>query len=43
MQEHVAQLVAHRFGIVGLNGVIELESFFDEVGTERLGSLRAVP
>src|SRR6266550_3123208 len=43
MQQQVAQLIAHRFGIVGLNGVIELERFFDQIGTERLRGLRAVP
>jgi len=43
MQQHIAQLIAHRFGIVSLNGVIELESFFDEIGTERLRRLRAIP
>ncbi len=43
MQQHVAQLVAHRFGVVGLNGLIELECFLDQIRTECLGSLCAVP
>ncbi len=43
MQQQVAQLVAHRLGIVGLDRVIELERFFDQIGTERLRALRAVP
>jgi hypothetical protein len=43
MQQQVAQLVAHRFGIVGLDGVIELVRFLDQVGTERLRRLGAVP
>src|SRR5262249_61357510 len=43
VKQHVAQLVAHRFRIIGLNGVVELEDFLDQVGAERLGSLRAVP
>jgi len=43
MQKQVAQLVAHRFRVVGLDGVIELEGFFDQIGTECLGSLRAIP
>src|SRR5439155_10888465 len=43
MQEQVAELVAHRLGIIGLNRVIELERFFDEVGTECLWSLYSVP
>ena len=43
MEEQIAQLVAHRLGVVGLNRVIELEGFFDQIGTERLRGLRAVP
>jgi hypothetical protein len=43
MQEQVAQLVAHRFGIVRLNRVIELEGFFDQIGTECLRGLGPVP
>jgi hypothetical protein len=43
MQEQIAQLIAHRFGIVGLDRVVELECFLDEVGTERLRTLRAIP
>src|SRR5439155_958009 len=43
MQQQVAQLVAHRFGIVGLDRLIELERFLDQIGTECLRALRAVP
>src|SRR5262249_60579445 len=43
MEQHVAQLVAHRFRIIGLNGGVELEDFLDQVRAERLGSVRAIP
>ena len=43
MEQQVAQLVAHRFGIVGLNRVIELEGFLDQIGTKCLRGLCAVP
>src|SRR6266566_4395443 len=43
MQQQIAQLVAHRFGVVGLNSLIELECFLDQIRTECLGTLRAGP
>ena len=43
MQKQITQLIPHGLRIVGLDGVIELESFFDEVGTQSLRGLRAVP
>src|SRR5207247_8208616 len=43
MQQQITQLVPHGLRVVGLDGVIELESFFDQIWTERLGGLRAVP
>ena len=43
MQQDVAQLIAHGIGIVGLDRLVQLEGFLDEVGTKRLRGLCAIP
>ena len=43
VEEYVAQLVTECLGIFRLDRVIQLEGFFDEVGSQGLRGLRAVP
>ncbi|HTI04568.1 MAG TPA: hypothetical protein VL549_04590 [Gemmatimonadales bacterium] len=43
VEQHVAQLVAHRIRVVGPDRVIELQDLLDEIGAKSLGGLRAIP
>ncbi len=43
VEQQVAELVAQRGGVAVRERLIELEDLFDEIRTQRLGSLGAVP
>jgi hypothetical protein len=43
VEQQVAELLAHRAGVVVADGLVELERLFDEVRAQRLRGLRGVP
>ncbi len=43
LEQHVAELLAHRICIAGAQGVVQLTAFLDEIGSQRRMRLRGVP